>query len=505
MIELKCGDCAKFHTKYCPNENAETLKEGVYWGEPNYPACEHFVAKKVDDLIQFFSDKLLEDFTLRHFCRGGKSIDLFMWKDGAYIQCEEYLRSYIEALAREMGIQSKVKSHVVNEAIEKTKRRTYYELGEEPCRIAFNNIVLDWEAFLKGDGERAYLPLNVSKEIPCFHKIPHMLDLEFFDKVVQEVDFRRGAEENAGEVVEVFRSWVGDCWPLLFEIIGYCLYPSHGLHKAFMLVGDGRNGKSTYLKLIHKILGEDNVIGISLQDLCMNRFSQASLYHKLANIYADIPNKPLAYTGYFKMLTGEDLISADRKFKERLTFKNYAKLLFSANALPEVNDLTEAFWRRWIIVEFPNKFEENPTFFEQTFTEEAIERVIVLSLIAFADAWISRKFSIEGDSMDYKEKWLRRSNSIYAYVKEGVEEGRIRLEASGVVKAEELYEDYVAYCNAFDYEVEQKRTFTAELERLFKVVKVRARVGGEREYLYKGIALERRFGEDEEEEVQGRL
>lgn len=491
--KLKCGDCAKFHTKHCPMESVDSLKEKAYFVEADSEACEEFLAQKVEDLIQFFSDKLLENFTLKHFVKGDSPIGLMMWKDGAYVKCEEYLRSYIEALANDMGLQSKIKTHIVNEAIEKTKRCTYFEFEEEPLRIAFNNVVLDWKAFLAGDRENMFPPLESTKEEPCFHRIPHRLDLEFFDKVIAESNFEKACLEHAKEVVEVFRAWVGDCWKLLFEIIGYTLYPSHGLHKAFMLVGDGRNGKSTFLKLVHEILGDENVVGVSLQELCMNRFSQASLYHKLANIYADIPSKPLAYTGFFKMLTGEDLISADRKFKERVTFRNYAKLLFSANELPEVSDMTDAFWRRWIIIEFPNKFEDNPNFFEETFPEEVIEKIIVLSLVAFTEVWIKRKFSIEGEASDFKEQWLRKSNSIYAYVKTGLEEGRITLEKEAHTPSEELYQDYAEFCDANDLEPQSKKTFTLELERLFKLLKKRVRIGGNLTYAYKGIRLLKRF------------
>jgi len=44
-----------------------------------------------------------------------------------------------------------------------------------------------------------------------------------------------------------------------------------------------------------------------------------------------LPSKALRETGYFKGLTGEDPLSPDRKNKERITFENYAKLIFSAN------------------------------------------------------------------------------------------------------------------------------------------------------------------------------
>ncbi len=59
------------------------------------------------------------------------------------------------------------------------------------------------------------------------------------------------------------------------------------------------------------------------------------------------------------MLTGEDEICADRKFRDPICSKNYTKLIFSADELPEVINQTYAFWRRWIVVEFSNRSLDN--------------------------------------------------------------------------------------------------------------------------------------------------
>ena len=100
-----------------------------------------------------------------------------------------------------------------------------------------------------------------------------------------------------------------------------------------MLYGSGKNGKTTFLNLLVRFLGEDNVVNVSLQDLLYNRFSKAKLYGKLANIYDDIPNTKLTGTGNFKILTGKGRVWADLKFKSGFEFVNYAKLIFSCNEL----------------------------------------------------------------------------------------------------------------------------------------------------------------------------
>jgi putative DNA primase/helicase len=495
-------------------ESVEDVRAEVFFqdedSEPFSEDCFEFDEEKLKekgDLIEFFADIVMEEFTIKHFVKGDSSLGLHIWEDGRYIPAEEKLKAYVEALGLKAGLKGKVKTHIVSEVIEKLKRRTFFELKEEPLRIAFKNYVLDWKEFLSGNLDGALISIEQTKEKPLFHLIPWDMNVELLRSALNnfggENGFSKIAEEVAPEVVSVYKSWVGESWVLLFEAIGYCLFPEYPFNKAFMLVGDGSNGKSTFLRLVKEILGEGNVIGQSLQDLCLYRFAQAELYHKLANIFADIPSKPIGYAGWFKILTGEDSASAPRKFKSSLYFKNYAKLLFSANELPEVSDMTEAFWRRWIVIEFPNKFQDNPKFFEETFSKEAIEKIVVLSVLAFTNVWLNRGFSIKETSQDFKELWLRKVNSIYAYVKSGIEEGRLTLDKETSTPSNILYEDYRAWCDDEDLEVEAKATFTKELERLFGIVKKRAREGENLPYVYDGIKLNKE--EDYEEcEVCGR-
>jgi putative DNA primase/helicase len=498
-LPKKCGLCKKFHTANCAAESIDSLREKAYFqdedSEPFDESCFEFDTEKVEkeDLIGLFATMMLDNFTIRHFVKRGSSLGLFKWEEGHYIACEEWLRAYVEKMGQELGLQEKVKNYIVNEVVEKVKRLSYFELKEEPLRIAFKNVVLDWKALLEGDSEKALRPIEETKEQPVFHLIPHRLDVDFLKvcigKFSPEKGITNGAEELLPNTVNVFKSWVGDAWPVLFECLGYALYPNYSFNKSIMLVGNGRNGKTTFLMLVKVALGEENVVGLALQDLCLYHFAASELYHKLANIFPDIPSKAIGYTGWFKALTGEDYISAPRKFRDSIYFKNYAKLLFSANELPQVEDMSEAFWRRWIVLEFPNRFEDNPTFFEEAFPEEVIEKIIALSLLAFVNVYKTRAFSIKGSEGDFKEKWLRNANSIYAYIKDGEENERLTLEKEAYTPADQLYQDYVNWCEENDLEAQTKNLFTRELERLFGVAKKQKKEKEKRFYAYEGIEL----------------
>jgi putative DNA primase/helicase len=142
----------------------------------------------------------------------------------------------------------------------------------------------------------------------------------------------------------------------MWELIGYCLYRSYPFQKAFMLLGDGANGKSTLLGALQEFLSRENVSAVELQALDANRFKKAKLEGKLANIAPDISDEGLDSTSTFKALTGGDLLDAERKYESPFEFENHATLIFSANQKPAAEDDTYAYKRRWIHFDFPHQF-----------------------------------------------------------------------------------------------------------------------------------------------------
>jgi P4 family phage/plasmid primase-like protien len=147
-----------------------------------------------------------------------------------------------------------------------------------------------------------------------------------------------------------------DAIPLAWEILGDLLTPDRSIQRAICLVGEGGNGKSAFLDLAANFVGTENVCHLSLQRLELDRFSGARLYGKLANICPDLPSDRLSSSAIFKSITGCDRITAEFKYRDSFEFTPFARLLFSANRLPPSNDTSQAFFDRWLIVPFPNRF-----------------------------------------------------------------------------------------------------------------------------------------------------
>lgn len=145
---------------------------------------------------------------------------------------------------------------------------------------------------------------------------------------------------------------------LLEEVIGYTFYRRNELRKAFILIGDKANGKSTYLDMIKTLLGDDNTCALDLGELG-DRFKTAELFHRLANIGDDIGDDFIPNPAVFKKLVSGDRINAERKGQDPFDFNSYAKLLFSANNIPRIKDKSGAVLSRLIIIPFTATFSKN--------------------------------------------------------------------------------------------------------------------------------------------------
>jgi putative DNA primase/helicase len=163
-----------------------------------------------------------------------------------------------------------------------------------------------------------------------------------------------------GEYIEKFLSTVvpHDQRELLEEIVAYCLMPGQPYKKFFVLLGPTDSGKSTFIHLLERFLGKDNVANLALQEIENGRFALAELVGKLANCFADLPAKKLSECPRIKAITGEDTLTIEKKFQKPYFAKIDAKLIFSANRLPEVDE-TDAFWNRAVIIQFPYRFKKD--------------------------------------------------------------------------------------------------------------------------------------------------
>ncbi|NVM20582.1 MAG: bifunctional DNA primase/polymerase [Desulfobacterales bacterium] len=271
---------------------------------------------------------------------------------------------------------------------------------------------------------------------------------------------------------------------------GYCLFREYRFHKAFMFTGDGANGKSTLINLLRAMLGDENVSTIPLQDFDRNRFAVSSLYGKMANMYPDLPDIALKKTGVFKTLTGGDKIAAEHKYRDIFFFVNYAKLVFSANKIPETVDDTVAFFRRWVILNFPNQFladdpKTDPNILEKLTSKEELSGFLNWALEGLQKLLKDSGFKLSQTVEEIREQYIRASSPVKAFAMDCIDR-----KAGEYISKDELYEHFINYCREHRLPSVAKNVFSMKIPEFVPgLTYTRKRIGGKRANFWQDITF----------------
>jgi P4 family phage/plasmid primase-like protien len=144
----------------------------------------------------------------------------------------------------------------------------------------------------------------------------------------------------------------GDFRRLCWQMIGYALYSGNPRQRAFLLHGEGGEGKGTLLRVLTAMLGSQNIATESLTSLNTSRFSAINLFGKIGNIAGDIEAAFQTETNIFKAVTGQDYIGAEHKYGQRFNFCSWALPIFSCNKIPGSADTSKGYLRRWMMLKF---------------------------------------------------------------------------------------------------------------------------------------------------------
>ncbi|MCG9969949.1 phage/plasmid primase, P4 family [Pelotomaculum terephthalicicum JT] len=237
---------------------------------------------------------------------------------------------------------------------------------------------------------------------------------------------------------------------LLEEMAGSCMYRSNTLAggKAFILTGIGANGKSTFLDMLKAMLGENNFSSLDLNELS-EKFQNAELFGKLANIGDDINSEYIPNVAIFRKLVTGERIQVQKKGQDPFEFNNYAKMMFSANNIPRMGGAKESYsiMRRLVIIPFNAKFTNDvegydPNIKYELRTQEAVEYLIQLGLKGLKRVLENKCYTSSKDVQEELNDFELRNNNIYAFVKEcEAEDFRIENE-----KTNEVYKHYLEFC-----------------------------------------------------------
>lgn len=266
---------------------------------------------------------------------------------------------------------------------------------------------------------------------------------------------------------------------ILQEMAGYCLTPYVHMQMAFILIGNGANGKSTFLDLLRKLIGPEDTSTLSFPQLS-SQFMLAGLYRKKLNIIEEIPQNYFESENLKKIISGQE-IAAERKYiADPLRFCPTAKLVFAVNTFPKVNDQSNALYRRFLILPFNATFagkKRDADLPEYLWRER--DAIFRWAMAGWQRLKKTKTFTVSEEVREAGQRFQENNSPLVEFLlsecfiqpKDSTDEAK-----DWSVSVRILYDMYREYASHNGYGVKSKSTFTRELSTLTHAELVRIKL-----------------------------
>jgi putative DNA primase/helicase len=281
---------------------------------------------------------------------------------------------------------------------------------------------------------------------------------------------------------------------LLQDQFGYLLSPDTSQQKILMIIGPRRSGKGTIARILTRLLGGASVAGPTISSLS-EQFGLEAMITKTLAIISDarIGARTDKSTVIERLLSisGEDMITVHRKFREALHIRLPTRLAFISNELPNLPEGSGAFAGRLLVLVLKNSFfgNENPKLTREL--SEEMSGILNWSLVGY------RRLQNRGYFIQPRksEETIKEIEKLAAPVKVFIEEC-CEVGVGFETKVDELWTAYTAWCSAGERKSGSKEWFGRNLKAAIPGLEVKRghpekdRTGKEfRAPIYSGIKV----------------
>lgn len=235
-------------------------------------------------------------------------------------------------------------------------------------------------------------------------------------KVVTDTD------EEVYEETDEYKMLIQAIAQALLQAMGYGPYK-----KAYLLKGSKNCGKTTFLDFTECIIGESSKSKVALSELTPQfRFTRAEMEGKLMNIDDDLGYFKMSETGVFKKLTGGYSQKIERKGVDPYDVKMTAVHMFTTNTPAGFDHrifIDDAFWDRWVYIEFNRVFEKDDEFKKRVLTEENVSGFFNEILKMMMEIRKEKRLPYVQNWLEVRNRWMQESNVLYKFIEENMVAG----------------------------------------------------------------------------------
>jgi putative DNA primase/helicase len=294
------------------------------------------------------------------------------------------------------------------------------------------------------------------------------------------------------------RQWLkflDELWPddaeaveTLQEIFGYCLTGDTSQQKIFLVVGPPRGGKGTIARVLEQVVGLQNKVNPSLNELG-RQFGLAPLVGKRLAIISDARlGRGVGQVIVERLLSisGEDAITIDRKYLSAWTGRLQVRFVVISNELPRLPDASSALAKRFIVLKLLNSFygKEDRGLFNRLLPERP--GILNWSIVGWRRLNERGYFQMPKSSADAIQQLEELGSPILAFLSE-----RCVIEPGQEVEIILLFDVWRAWCMARNRNPGSEEVFGRDLHAAVPGLRVSQRrtSTGRRVRFYQGIGL----------------
>lgn len=216
------------------------------------------------------------------------------------------------------------------------------------------------------------------------------------------------------------------------------------MHRAVLLYGPTRTGKSTFAKILSALVPPDAITSTS-PTRWGHEYYCASLAGKLLNVVGELSGKDPIPGDVFKTVVGGDMLQGRHPNHRAFEFVCLAAHVFVSNYFPPSEDRSEAFFGRWAILHFSRQLgpEEIRPDFDRMLIERELPQILAWALRGAERLQRTGRLTQSAEHDRLIRKWQVSASSLLEFLND---ESVCLLRDGQKTKQPDLYEAYGAWC-----------------------------------------------------------
>ena len=242
----------------------------------------------------------------------------------------------------------------------------------------------------------------------------------------------------------------------------------------FLCSLSGNTGKSLFMNLLQRIIGEDNATSIPIQHMNERdgRFVMGTALGKRLIVNGDQTESDVADSSYFKELTGGDRVKMEQKNQKPQMVRYRGGILIGCNGLPSfTDDKGSHIFERILLIMCTNVIPEEKR--DSTLLDKMIPEIPAITnwFLAGLQRLIKNeyKFTKSDRSVKALHEYREQLDSVYRFIHEYESDGErfvITKDRSDQIAKSTFYDEYERWCLDNDLRAVKKKNIDQRLEAL---------------------------------------